>query len=251
MVHTGSGAIALVVGAVAAATCVAVAGLLLTRGLRRRGARRLGAANTVTSVRALLGAGTTGLVGAGMVVPVAPPILLAVVVPALLLDGLDGWVARRTGTVSELGARYDMEVDAFLLLVLSVDVARDLGPWVLAIGLMRYAFVAASWLLPWMGAPLPFRYWRKVAAAAQGVALAVAASRLLPGLDVVLVALALSLLVESFGRDVLWLARRRPSRVARRLGAWRRTDSARWPRITSRSSGTPRSGPATPPPPTR
>ena len=42
---------------------------------------------------------------------------------ALALDGVDGQVARRTGTVSALGARFDMEVDAFLVLVLSVHVA--------------------------------------------------------------------------------------------------------------------------------
>ena len=41
------------------------------------------------------------------------------------LDAVDGQVARRTGTVSALGARFDMEVDAFLILVLSVYVAPD------------------------------------------------------------------------------------------------------------------------------
>ena len=36
---------------------------------------------------------------------------------ALVLDGLDGPLARRTGTESAFGARFDMELDAFLLLV--------------------------------------------------------------------------------------------------------------------------------------
>ena len=69
--------------------------------------------------------------------------LVAIGAVALALDGLDGWVARRNNTVSVLGARFDMEVDAFLILVLSVLVvphARAVGA---AIGLMRYAFVAA------------------------------------------------------------------------------------------------------------
>ena len=48
-----------------------------------------------------------------------------------------------------------MEVDAFLLLVLSAYVGQDLGWWVLVIGLLRYAFVAAGWALPWMRATLP------------------------------------------------------------------------------------------------
>ena len=53
---------------------------------------------------------------------------------ALLLDWVDGQVARRTHTESAFGARFDMEVDAFLILVLSVYVASTTGWWVLIIG---------------------------------------------------------------------------------------------------------------------
>ena len=108
------------------------------------------------------------------------PLLIGLVVPALVLDAVDGWVARRTGTMTELGARFDMEVDAFLLLVLSAYVAPILGLWVLAIGLMRYVFVAAGWVLPWLRLQLPYRYWRKVVTAVQGIALTLAASGLIP-----------------------------------------------------------------------
>ncbi|MEB0265833.1 hypothetical protein [Cryobacterium sp. 10I5] len=51
----------------------------------------------------------------------------------------------------------------------------------------------------------------------QGIALAMAATRLLPGVDALLVALALVLLVESFGRDVVWLAARRSESGDERL----------------------------------
>ena len=74
----------------------------------------------------------------------------------------------------------------------------------LAIGLMRYVFVAASWRFRWLNAPLPHSYARKVVAAVQGIFLVVAASGLLPFAGV-LVGLALASLVWSFGRDVLWL----------------------------------------------
>ncbi len=133
---------------------------------------------------------------------------------ALALDAVDGWVARRSRTTAGLGALFDGEVDAFLILVLSVYVARSVGPWVFAIGAARYAFLAAGWSLPWMRAPLPPRYWRKFVAATQGVVLTVAASNLLP-LPVSEAALgaALVLLAESFGRDVLWL--RSPRNFAR------------------------------------
>ena len=77
-------------------------------------------------------------------------------------------IVRRTGTGTALGARFDGEVDAFLMLVLSVFVARSAGWWVLSIGVARYAFLAAGWVLPWMRAGLPPRDWRKVVTATQG-----------------------------------------------------------------------------------
>ena len=80
-------------------------------------------------------------------------------------------MARRTGTVSRFGARFDMETDAALLLVLSAYVARDLGLWVLAIGLARYVFLAAKVPLPWLRGQAPPRPWCKVVAALQGVVL--------------------------------------------------------------------------------
>ena len=195
------------IGSIAALAYLIVSTALLLRALHRRGARRFGWANVVTATRSAMVGIITGLVAASFVEPVAVPLLMGLVVPALLLDAVDGWVARRTGSITELGARFDMEVDAFLLLVLSAYVAQVLGPWVLAIGLMRYAFVAAGWLVPRLRGQLPPRYWRKVVTAVQGIALAVAASGLLPNLAGVLVGVALALLVESFGRDVVWLAR--------------------------------------------
>ena len=98
--------------------------------------------------------------------PVALLVSLAAV--ALALDAVDGWVARRTRTTGLLGARFDAEADAFLILILSVYVARSAGAWVLAIGAARYVFLAAGWLLPWMRAQLPPRHWRKVVGATQG-----------------------------------------------------------------------------------
>jgi phosphatidylglycerophosphate synthase len=188
---------------------------LLRRGLRAAGADRLGPADRVTLARALLVGGVLALVVGGGPAPVA--VLVPLTAVALALDAVDGQVARRTGTVSALGARFDMEVDSFLLLVLSVHLAPSVGAWVLLIGGMRYAFVAAAWPLPWMRGTLPPRYWRKVVAAAQGVVLAAAASGLLPPVaTAVLVAGALALLVESFARDVTWLWRRRPVAPAAR-----------------------------------
>ena len=185
---------------------------LLSAAMQRAGRSGLGPADLVTLARALLVGGVTALVVEGLITGWTPrAVLIVLAAVALGLDAIDGKVARRTGTVSPVGARFDMEVDAFLVLVLSVHVAGIVGPWALAIGAMRYAFVAAGWASPWLRGPVPPSYVAKTVAAVQGVVLVVAASQLLPAAAAVaLVAVALMLLVWSFGRTVLllWLAAR-------------------------------------------
>jgi phosphatidylglycerophosphate synthase len=182
----------------------------LGRALWRDPLARLGWASWITLVRATLAAGVAALTAAAFERAVAVATLVTLASVALALDFVDGLIARRTGTESALGAKLDGEVDAFLILVLSVEVAPTSGAWVLAIGLARYAFLAAGWALPWMRAPLPRRDWRKTVTASQGVALVIAASGVAPlGVSRVLLAVALATLVESFGRDVWWLWRHR------------------------------------------
>ena len=188
--------------------CGLVTNVALAYGLA--GSEGLGPADRVTLVRATLVGAVAALTADwfSQPAPVATVVTLSAV--ALVLDGVDGRVARRTGTASTLGARFDLEVDAFLILVLSVYVARSTGAWVLEIGAARYAFVASRWLLPWMHGTPPARYWCKVVAAIQGIVLTVAAADVLPGpvIDAVLV-VSLALLAESFGREVWWLWRHR------------------------------------------
>ncbi|MFI7437274.1 CDP-alcohol phosphatidyltransferase family protein [Micromonospora haikouensis] len=196
---------------------------LLARALRRAGGSGLGPADVVTLGRAVLIGGVTALVADGFTRAAPVPLLVGLAAVALLLDAVDGQVARRTGTESDLGARFDMEVDAYLILLLGVHLAPMAGVWVLALGAMRYAFVAAGWTSPWLRGTLPPRQWRKVVAALQGIVLAVAAAGVLPPVGAtVLLAGAFALLVESFGRDVGWLWRHRP--VAATDGAALRRD---------------------------
>ena len=165
-------------------------------------------ADWVTLTRAVLIAGVAGLVADSFGRPVSVTALVTLSTVALVLDGVDGQVARRTGTATPLGARIDGEVDAFLILLLSIYVSQDYGSWVLVIGAARYALLLAGWLIPWLAAPLPPRYWGKVVAAVQGIVLTVAASGLLDRLvGMIAVAAALLLLAESFGRNVIWLYR--------------------------------------------
>ncbi len=201
-------------------TCGVVTGAAVARGLDSGGGGPLGPADLVTLVRVTMACGIAGLVADSYLGRPAVATLVGLASVALVLDAVDGRVARRTGTASVFGARFDGEADAYLILVLSVYVAGVLGPWVLALGAARYAFAVAGWALSWMRQQLPFRYWRKVVAAAQGVVLTFAAADVAPRpVTYAALAVAAALLAESFGRDVLWLWRQR--QAERRLTAVR------------------------------
>ncbi|WP_461000339.1 CDP-alcohol phosphatidyltransferase family protein [Streptomonospora sediminis] len=203
----------------AGVACIAGTWIAYTAAQRRRRAPPAGPADAVTLVRAGLTAGVAALVGQGLAGPGPAPsaLLAALAAVALALDAVDGAVARRTGTESALGARFDMEVDALLILVLSVHVAVSvLGWWVLAIGAMRYVFAAAGRAVPRLRGELPPSRARKAVAALQGAVLAAAASGLLPpSAAAAATGFALALLVWSFGRDTAGLLRRRGSPAAR------------------------------------
>jgi phosphatidylglycerophosphate synthase len=208
-------------GWVVGIVCGTVTSAVLGRGLTSHRLTAMGPADRVTLARCTLACGVAALVADSFHRSAPVAMLVAITVVALVLDRVDGWVARRTATVSRLGARFDMEVDAFLILLLSVYVARSAGLWVLAIGLSRYAFVAAGSALPWLRGDAPPRPWCKVVAAMQGVVLAVATAGILPqpATDAGLV-VALVLLAESFGRESWWLwAHRKPGGDAVLLSA--------------------------------
>lgn len=170
---------------------------------------RFGPANVVTTIRAVLVALVALLIGR----PATPELLwLTIGLTAVMgvLDGLDGWLARRTGMASEFGARFDMETDAALILVLSILVWQHgkAGAWVLLCGLMRYAFVAAGWLLPWLARPLQSTRRGKTVAVGQLVGLSVALAPIVPvPLSAVAAALTLTALAWSFAIDIARLSR--------------------------------------------
>jgi phosphatidylglycerophosphate synthase len=103
-----------------------------------------------------------------------------------------------------------MEADAALILILSVLVWQHgkAGIWVIACGLMRYAFVAAGWVLPWMAGPLRSTLRGKAVAVAQIIGLALALAPFIqPPLSDGIAAVTLAALVWSFAVDIVWLKR--------------------------------------------
>ncbi len=179
---------------------------------------RLGPANVVTLARAAMVALLAALIRD------VPSELWAWIAIGLgtmtaCLDGVDGYLARRTGLASDFGARFDMETDAFFILVLSALVWRSgvAGAWILAAGGLRYLFVAAGWVLRWMRAPLSPTLRGKTMAVVQMVGLLVALGPIIPApLNTWAAGLTLAGLTWSFGLDVrrLWRGRVRPPATA-------------------------------------
>jgi phosphatidylglycerophosphate synthase len=203
---------------------VVVTALLLS-GLRRSGAAGLGPADRITLARSVLVGGVAALVGQSLAGPGPAAAVVVLAVSAIALDGVDGRVARRTGTVSALGARFDMEVDAALVLLLAVVAAGAHGAEVVALGLPHYGMTLARWAMPWLRRPAPPRYWCKVVAVVQVVGLLVLAAGVVPdGLVVPLLLVVAVLLAESFGRETWELWRTRGEVVrSRARPAWLRT----------------------------
>jgi phosphatidylglycerophosphate synthase len=170
---------------------------------------RFGGANVITTSRAAL----TGLIGAIVLVsdgfrqPGNDALVWAAAAAAglsLALDGVDGYIARRSGRASKFGARFDMEVDALLILFLSLAalVLGKAGAWVVLIGLMRYLFVAAQALVPALRGELGDCFRRKAICVVQGTALCLLMLPIVtPPLSTAIAAVALVLLAYSFGAD--------------------------------------------------
>lgn len=171
--------------------------------------RRLGPANRVTLLRVGLVSLLAALAGEGSA-PALAWMALTLALTAEVLDGVDGHLARRWGWASPFGARFDMETDALSVAVLAL-LAFSLGktgPWVLAAGLLRYLFVAAGYLWPWLNGPLPPSRRRQTACVVQILTLTLALAPVIPPTwSGPLAAAGLAFLCYSFGTDALWLAR--------------------------------------------
>jgi phosphatidylglycerophosphate synthase len=170
-----------------------------------------GAANLVTLLRAALVALLLGFVGADTQPSLAWS-AVGIATVAAILDAVDGPLARRQGLSSAFGARFDMETDAALVMILSILVWQfdKAGPWVLASGLMRYVFVMAGWLMPWLRGTLPLSMRRQAICVAQVIILIVSLAPIVPlNVSAALAAIGLVALAGSFAIDVGWLARNR------------------------------------------
>lgn len=133
---------------------------------------------------------------------------------SLILDGVDGWAARRVGLATNFGARFDMEVDAAFALLLSI-LAYNLGHvglWVLALGLPRYLFVIAAARWTWLAGDLPDLFSRKAVCVLQIGVLMAFLIPIIPQMPLLIASgIAAVALSFSFSRDIIYLYSRRTS----------------------------------------
>jgi phosphatidylglycerophosphate synthase len=169
---------------------------------------QFGPANHVTMIRVMIVALIASLIGESVNQTAAATASIATAVMAVL-DGVDGWVARRSQMASAFGARFDMETDAALVMAMSILIWQyeKAGVWVLLGGMMRYIFVFAGWWLPWMSRPLsPTRRARTIIVC-HIVGLSVGLAPFVPvPLSAIVVGLTTAALSWSFAVDVrrLW-----------------------------------------------
>jgi phosphatidylglycerophosphate synthase len=187
---------------------------LIMKGLRAHGPHRhFGGANRITLGRLSLVLLLAAALGeAAVATPAWAWAGVVVATTAALLDAADGPLARSQHLASAFGARFDMETDALLILVLCVLLLQfgKAGPWVLAAGLMRYAFVAAAWVWPWLAGPLSPSLRRKAVCVLQIVSLIVCLGPVIPvAWSTAIAAVSLAALTYSFAVDVAKLARAR------------------------------------------
>lgn len=170
-------------------------------------------ANQVTAVRAAGAVACAALVALALTgrVPADSWWLALVAGPTLLLDLVDGKVARLAGTETAFGARFDMEVDAAMVAILSIH-AAPVAPLALLVGAARYLLALGTWLRPQWRGPVTPRRFRKVVAATVAALLWVTTTPVTPTAIVwACVVASVALLAWSFGTQVLELERRAPA----------------------------------------
>lgn len=182
--------------------------------------KKFGHANVITTVRAAVAAVLAGCIPvADVLLNANPSVAWVIAISAtvtLCLDGLDGYLARKAHLCSAFGARFDMETDAFLALIITLVLwqSEKVGLWVIGLGVLRYAFILASMKYKALQGELFPSMRRKIVCVIQVGALCL---MLFPSISTheatVLGVAALGCLIWSFAVDVVWLYNHRDTNI--------------------------------------
>ena len=91
-------------------------------------------------------------------------LILVVAILSLILDGIDGYLARKHNQITALGAYFDMETDAYFTIIICavLFLTKDVPVWILLIGCLRYIYVLLLYLLKWQHRSESSTYWAKL-----------------------------------------------------------------------------------------
>ena len=135
---------------------------------------------------------------------------------SLVLDGLDGYLARLLNQISEFGAKFDLETDTFLLLLLSFSLYKDLNAnvTVFLIPFYRYVFFILQFKFKWLKASLPESMRRRFICFFVTFLLIIShfssfPTHLVDGF----INLSILLITFSFLEDIIWLYRKEYSQI--------------------------------------
>ncbi len=171
---------------------------------------RFGPANRLSLLRGLIIAVLAGFAWNTPATQNVEWIVCILAICALVLDGLDGAVARRSGITSGLGARLDCELDGLLTLILSFGVylSGRVDAFILLAGAMHYAFFAARLLKLVPVVELPSSFRRQTAGVVSSFLLVLCcAPSMGASVDTALALTAVLLLTSSFAIDLAALIR--------------------------------------------
>lgn len=81
----------------------------------------------------------------------SPYIVFAFFLMVIVLDGIDGYLARRYDQSTQVGGLLDVETDALMCVVMAGIHYREgvTGGWILAIAGLRYGYIWVLYLLGW------------------------------------------------------------------------------------------------------
>ena len=104
-----------------------------------------GYANWITGFRLLL-----IIIGSFLFVSFSGKLILAIMLSAVILDVVDGFLARKFKQTSLFGQYFDMEVDAFFVLLMCFYyyIHGGVGWWILIPGSLRYIYRVLISLIP-------------------------------------------------------------------------------------------------------
>ena len=133
-------------------------------------------------------------------------IILALV--SLILDGLDGSIARKYGNSSKFGELFDQESDNFLMFVLSISlyINKDIGIYVFLIPAYRYIFNVLMIKYTWLKNTLPDSLFRKSACVLTTLLMIISHDTYFNVyISNFIIVFALFIITFSFSKDIIWL----------------------------------------------